>query len=81
MTGCDDRWSNIHSPAAPEVGVTMSPDQPGGDLLDPSNDDGFELALPENATPEDVMRLVKELEAVSAHLEALLYAKSRRKRR
>jgi hypothetical protein len=59
----------------------MSPDQPGEDPLDPSNDDGFELALPENATPEDIMRLVRELEAISAHLEVLLHAKTRRRRR
>jgi hypothetical protein len=63
------------------AGVTVSQDEPGGDLLDPSDDDGFELVLPENATPEDVLQLVRELEAVSAHLEALLYAKTRRRRR
>lgn len=60
----------------------MAPDQPAGGPVVPSYEDGLEALrlLPEDATPEDVMRLVRQMEAVSAHLESLLRARARRNR-
>lgn len=59
----------------------MAPDQPGGGPGDPSGERGLEVLLSENATPEDVLRLVREFEVISARLEALLQARAKRSRR
>jgi hypothetical protein len=58
----------------------MVADQPDGGPVVPSHEGGLEPLLPEDATPEDVMRLVREMEAISARLEALLQARVRRTR-
>ena len=59
----------------------MVVDEPEGGPVVPSHEGGLESLLPEDATPEDVMRLVREMEAISAGLEALLQARVGRWRR
>jgi hypothetical protein len=59
----------------------MVADEPEGGPVVPSDEGGLEPLLPEDATPEDVMRLVREMEAISAGLEALLQARMGRRRR
>jgi hypothetical protein len=59
----------------------MVADEPEGGPVVPNHEGGLEALLPEDATPEDVMRLVRELEAISAGLEALLQARVQRRRR